>query len=257
MAKKIRRQVPQGRPRKPPPPPKAAAALAARAKAQPLPRPGDVPPSVAASKPAQAPSQPQTITQALRTTTRDQQKLAMKWFTDMIKGEMNARGQAKSSRRRIAADAFTQKTGLPKIGQMYFYLYDAKWKDDLPYWDKFPLVIPIKYYDNGWLGVNLHYLPPMLRGQLLDKLMEYAKAYPTERAFMKVSYDLLKNIDKSKHYKPTIHRYLKSQLQSGLVKVEAEYWEKAARLPVQQFASTKGGITSAQVWADSKRIMRK
>ena len=181
----------------------------------------------------------------------------MKWFVDLIRGELNARGQAKSSSRRISADAFSIKPGLPKIGQMFFYLYDAKWKDELPYWDKFPLVIPIKYYSNGWLGINLHYLPPLMRGQLLDKLMQLARAYPTERAFMKVSYELLKNIDKSKFYKPTIHRYLTTHVKSKIVKVDAEYWANAARLPVQDFASTKKAVTSSEVWRDSKRIIAK
>ena len=29
------------------------------------------------------------------------------------------------------------------IGKMYFYFYDPKTKDTLPYYDRFPLVIPI------------------------------------------------------------------------------------------------------------------
>ena len=43
------------------------------------------------------------------------------------------------------------------IGRMYFYFYDPKTKDTLPYYDKFPLVIPIERYPDGFLGLNLHY----------------------------------------------------------------------------------------------------
>ena len=36
------------------------------------------------------------------------------------------------------------------IGKMYFYSYDAKTKDKLPYFDKFPLVLPIEEYRDGF-----------------------------------------------------------------------------------------------------------
>src|SRR4051812_30598339 len=60
--------------------------------------------------------------------------------------------------------------GPEDIGTMIMYFYDAKLKDVLPYWDQFPLVFPIEIYDDGFLGINLHYLPPMLRAKLMDAL---------------------------------------------------------------------------------------
>ena len=56
------------------------------------------------------------------------------------------------------------------IGRMYFYFYDPKTKDMLPYYDRFPLVIPIERYSDGFLGLNLHYISPRQRFFLLDKL---------------------------------------------------------------------------------------
>lgn len=190
-----------------------------------------------------------TIQQAVRVNTKQTQATAMAWFQQLIKGQVDGRGRAKSSARRIPVDAFALKPGLPVIGQMYFFIYDAKLKDELPYWDKFPLVVPVSYYGDGFLGLNLHYLPPMQRAILLDKLMDYKKAYPTARAFMKVSYSLLKAATKSSLFAPTVHRYLTSHVKTAFVKVEAEYWERAARLPVQQFQKA----SSAQVWKDSAR----
>ena len=60
------------------------------------------------------------------------------------------------------------------IGRMYFYFYNPKWKDSLPYYDRFPLVIPIERYQDGFLGLNLHYIHPKQRIILLDKLSEVA-----------------------------------------------------------------------------------
>jgi len=64
--------------------------------------------------------------------------------------------------KRISAKAF--------IGRMYFFHYDPKFKDILPVWDMFPLVIPMETYPDGFLAMNLHYLDPGSRLLLLDKL---------------------------------------------------------------------------------------
>src|SRR4051812_41636100 len=44
-------------------------------------------------------------------------------------------------------------------GEMIFFMYDAKWKDKLPFFDRFPLIFPVEMYPNGFAGMNLHYLP--------------------------------------------------------------------------------------------------
>ena len=44
------------------------------------------------------------------------------------------------------------------IGRLNMFLYDPKYKDKLPYYDVFPLVLPIQRYSDGFLGINFHYL---------------------------------------------------------------------------------------------------
>jgi len=56
------------------------------------------------------------------------------------------------------------------VGNMYMFFYDPKTKDTLPYYDAFPLVIPIEPAEGGFYGLNLHYLPPVLRAKFLDAL---------------------------------------------------------------------------------------
>ena len=48
------------------------------------------------------------------------------------------------------------------IGKLFFYRYDAKTKEKLEYWDMFPIVIPFSIHVNGWTGMNLHYLNPLM-----------------------------------------------------------------------------------------------
>jgi hypothetical protein len=58
------------------------------------------------------------------------------------------------------------------IGSMQMFMYDPKHKDKLPYYDAFPLVIVIGPAEGGFLGLNLHYLPPALRLNFFANLMD-------------------------------------------------------------------------------------
>lgn len=206
--------------------------------------PTPTPPQIQPAPPAKISGPSHVVRDAVKTNTAATQRQALDWFFAHIKGELGADGRAKSSSRRIAHSAFGEKRGMPVIGQMFFFIYDAKLKDELPYWDKFPLVIPIHFYKDGFLGMNLHYLPPMQRAVLLDKLLDYEKSHGTPRAFMKVSYALLKSAISNKLFEPTIHRYLSSHIVTSLVRVDSLYWPKAARMPVQDFQKA----TAAHVW---------
>lgn len=166
---------------------------------------------------------------------------AMQWFKDMIKG---VRGSA-GLRKRAAAHWFNPLKD-PFLGGMFFYHYDPKTKDTLPYWDAFPLVIPVSMYDDGFGGLNLHYLPPGQRAQLLGALLKYKKKAGTPQAYMKLSYNLLKNIVNAPGYKQCWHRYLTGHMRSNLISVVDEHWENAIMLPVQQFH----GATSRAVWSN-------
>lgn len=122
------------------------------------------------------------------------------------------------------------------IGRMYFYYYDPKTKDKLKYYDKFPLVIPIERYGDGFLGLNLHYVEPKVRFVLLDKLSTYAnnRKYD-ETTRLRLSYQTLKSASSIFEATPCIKRYLYSHVQSRFLEIEANEWDIAAILPVESF----------------------
>jgi hypothetical protein len=129
--------------------------------------------------------------------------------------------------KRISPKAF--------VGRMYFYHYDPKFKDILPVWDKFPLVIPMEMYDDGFLALNLHYLDPYTRLALLDRLHDFINnnKYDDTTRF-RLSYALL---SKSKRYnmiQPCIKRYLFTHIMSSLIYVEPNNWDTAIFLPFQK-----------------------
>jgi hypothetical protein len=109
----------------------------------------------------------------------------------------------------------------------------------------------IETYSDGFLGLNLHYLPPNLRAKLMDGLYTISNNKKfDETTRMKLSYDMLKSASKFRGYKPCIKRYLNSHLQSRLAYINATEWDIALFLPTEQFA--KAGKN--EVWADSRKI---
>ena len=63
-----------------------------------------------------------------------------------------------------------RKVSTMEYGYMYAFRYDPKMKKELPYYDTFPLIFPVKMESDGFLGINFHYLPPVLRAKLMNAL---------------------------------------------------------------------------------------
>ena len=138
------------------------------------------------------------------------------------------------------------------IGRMYFYFYDPKTKDMLPYYDRFPLVIPIEQYSDGFLGLNLHYISPRRRFLLLDNLSVFLSNHKyDETTRFTMSYDTLKNAANAFEGIPCIKRYLYKNIRSRFLEISADEWDIAALIPYEYF----NGATKNRVWADSRKKM--
>lgn len=137
------------------------------------------------------------------------------------------------------------------IGDMIHFFYQPKHRETLPYYDSFPLVIVIGPAEGGFLGLNLHYLPPFLRAKFLDALLDtLSDSRYDEATRFKITYDMLKRTQKMKYFKPCIKHYLYSQLASRLAKIHPPEYEIAVFLPTQDFQKK----SQREVWAESRRI---
>lgn len=136
-------------------------------------------------------------------------------------------------------------------GSMYMYVYDAKWKDHpeiLPYWDVFPLTIVLKKLNNGFIGLNLHYLPPKQRGLFLGQLYDLrSNSRLDEQTKLRVTYQILKNATEYKLFKPCIKRYLYNHVKTNYARIQSQDWLTAVFLPTNKFV----GAPNTKVWSDS------
>ena len=109
------------------------------------------------------------------------------------------------------------------LGGMYFFYYDPKLKKELPYYDKFPLVIPLERYKDGFLGLNLHYLPTKYRLIFMDKLIDYAVLNEQDDPKrIRITYDILNASKRFPEFRPCIKRYLTSHIGSKILTVMPE-----------------------------------
>ena len=150
------------------------------------------------------------------------------WYRNRIK-ELGTPSQA-----QLIRDG--KITGRVNFGALNMFIYDPKLKNKLPYYDTFPLVLPIERYRDGFLGINFHYLPYAFRARLLSRLDPNA------------NYSALKNV---RLVKPTLKRYLNSNVRSRFRKLEEEDFMTAIMLPVQRFKKS----SESKVWSDSRKVI--
>lgn len=140
----------------------------------------------------------------------------------------------------------------PLIGSMNMFFYDPKTKDTLPYFDRFPLVIIVGPAPKGFYGLNLHYLPPVLRAQFLDALLEITNNNKyDETTRFQMSYAMLKRTASMKFFKPCYKHYLTAHVRSRMARVTAAEWEIATFLPTADFEKA----SASEVYKQSRRMI--
>ena len=181
-------------------------------------------------------------------------RMAATWFRSIVE-----RAKIALSRETVFQTVITeaaQSGGLTSkmwLGKMYFFVYNPKHKMTLPYYDMFPLVLPVERYSDGFLGINFHYLAPKERAHLLDEIKVFANDKTlSEKTRILLTYDMLRGFTKFKRAKPCLKRYLTTYLKSQFIPIGTDEWAPALFLPVEQFRKRN----KQAVWAESKEIFK-
>ena len=126
--------------------------------------------------------------------------------------------------------------GTVKPGNLYMFFYDPKTKDTLPYYDAFPLVFPFQKTENGFIGLNMHYLSYRLRVVLLDNLLKFKNTKGLdETTKLRYSWQMIKSISKHKLAEHCVKSYLTDHLVTQMKMITPTNWTTAMMLPVESF----------------------
>ena len=136
---------------------------------------------------------------------------------------------------RVTAAALMRSgklNGIPSRGRLNFFFYDPKYKQVLPLYDRFPLVLPLETIPGGFMGLNFHYIRPVQRISLLNNLQRYASGGMKPSTRIDATYDGIKNV---RIARTTIKKYLYGHVRSSFLRVDFDEAALAVMLPVQQF----------------------
>lgn len=177
-------------------------------------------------------------------------KRSTSWFNKQV----SSLAQQNITPNQVIKGNPSQNTTTIQPGSLYMYAYDPKTKEDLPYYDRFPLVFPFRKTADGFYGLNMHYLPYDLRIYLLDALLTFKNnSRWDETTKLKYSWALIDGVSKYKAAQPCVKQYLNGHVRSQFRKVSSADWATAMLLPVERFV----GASKQQVWSDSRKKIRK
>lgn len=166
------------------------------------------------------------------------------WFTKQIKGLASVTPSQLLNSTNLVTNLMP--------GEMYLFYYDPKHKDTLPYYDRFPLVLPFRKVKGGFYGLNFHYLPPLLRVRLLDRLLMFSTTKGiTESTRLRFKYQMIASSAKFAAAQPCVKMYLTNHVRSKFARIDPDHWVTAMMLPVERFT----GASKETVWRDSKRAI--
>jgi hypothetical protein len=185
---------------------------------------------------------------------------AIRWF------RRKARGIRTTPRDVLSEQERWKRTTIKRrlLGNMYFFIYDPVGKNTLPYWDTFPLVIPIELTNDGFIGLNFHYLDWRFRAILMDRLNELKRDEPDlmdkskqsqagKLDWRKIQYRRLSSLSRYKYFRPCLKRYKFANIKSRLIQVEKPEWDIALFLPLEKFQNQSGRSPGlSKIWNDSK-----
>ena len=131
---------------------------------------------------------------------------------------VNALTQALSSVQN--PDISTSDTAGVTEGDLFFFSYSPSFPERYEFWDTQPLAVALKFYRDGFLGCNLHYVNPSYRDA--------------------VAISLLNSGGGSSVPKNTLHKYLYAGIGNLLKVPRNEDWGEISKLPTEQFINRKG-----------------
>ena len=189
-------------------------------------------------------------------------ELSMRWYRQKIQ-ELLPRPQV----RQMIREGYKEQkvTVRPNFGTMNLFYYRPKTPQRLKYYDIFPLVIPMgRRLNNGFVGINFHYLSVPQRWALLERLQAFQTSslldgFDAVEGAGEVVSLFWSQIKKIRGVRPIVRRYLTEYMMSRFLRIEISEMLIAASLPVERFYEGAWGkkkrVDPDKVWSNTRRRM--
>lgn len=133
------------------------------------------------------------------------------WYVNQLESALAA------VQKRDASAIDTQGV---RMGDLVFFGYNPQFAQNYEFWDVQPLAVVMGFYQEGFLGCNLHYINPDYRDVIANNLLNSRGESPIP--------------------KNSIHRYKYSGIRSMFKVPRDEDWAAISLLPTEQFVDQRG-----------------
>lgn len=80
-----------------------------------------------------------------------------------------------------------------KRDKIYYFKYNPKFKEVLPFWDKRPFAFPLMLSNTHSLMINIHWVPKRYKKRFIEFLLEMSQRIPNEQRFARLTYNMIKS----------------------------------------------------------------
>ena len=189
-------------------------------------------------------------------------ELSIKWYRQKVQDLLPRPMVRPMIREGLQEGKVTKR---PNFGMMNLFYYRPKGAEKLPYYDIFPLVIPLgRRLNDGFVGINFHYLSVPQRWLLLERLSMFQvpselDAFDTEEGGGDVMALFWSKIRRKRGVKPIVRRYLTKYINSYFLKIELSEMLIALAIPMERFYTGKWGgkkrMVPEKVFRQTRREM--
>lgn len=188
------------------------------------------------------------ILEQIRTGRGDSQK-SYTWYQNQVRQLVGTVYPGPQFQREYAE----QLTNRLLPGRMYLIQYGRPVTiDRLPYYDVFPLILPFNITSEHVTAINFHYLHPMYRISLLEKLSRFKVGDTDIQTRIRADWKVLSNFARFREVIPSVKKYKRSVIKGRYLFIKPDDWTTAAILPTETFK----GAGKQKVYLDSTRKMR-
>tara|TARA_B100000941_G_scaffold271773_1_gene230772 strand:+ start:2158 stop:2670 length:513 start_codon:yes stop_codon:yes gene_type:complete len=133
------------------------------------------------------------------------------WYVNQLESALAA------VQKRDASAIDTQGV---RMGDLVFFGYNPQFAQNYEFWDVQPLAVVMGFYQEGFLGCNLHYINPDYRDVIATSLLNTKGESPVP--------------------KNSVHKYLWSNMRTIFKVPKEEDWASISLLPTEQFIDKNG-----------------
>lgn len=123
----------------------------------------------------------------------------------------------------------------PQVGGMVTFNYAPESHKKLPHWDRFPLLFVTDVDGNLFKGINLLYLPPILRERIIKRIRDTTDRHNDQHTKDRLTYKILQHATKLKEFLPCVKTYHVNGVKSKFLPIHQDHWDISTKLPMAKF----------------------